>query len=77
MSANYDNLMTLLVHIQHSFNVIGLTETRVRVDTDYVVNTGIPGDQFLSQLTLHKAGSGGFCIENDIVFHLRFVCNYK
>ena len=41
------------------------------VDRDHVVNTCIPGYQFLSQPTLHNAGGVGFYIKNDIGFHLR------
>lgn len=56
LSANYDNMLTLLADLQHNFSVIGLSETRIIVNTQQITNTSIPGYEFLSQPTMYHAG---------------------
>ena len=64
-------MITLLADLQHNFSIIGLSETRIKVDRDQLINTAIPGYIFFSQPTVHEAGGVGLYIRDDIEFHLR------
>ena len=48
------------------FSVIGLSETKIKVNQDPLLNTQIPGYIFVSQPTLSNAGGVGFYIRNDL-----------
>ena len=69
--ANHDNLTTLLSDLNHNFNVIGISETKIMTNKDPLANVSIPGYEFLSQPSLQNAGGVAFYIKNDIEFHLR------
>ena len=69
--ANHDNLTTLLSDLNHNFNVIGISETKIMINKDPLANVSIPGYEFLSQPSLQNAGGVAFYIKNDIEFHLR------
>ena len=45
--------------------MIGLSETKIKVNQDPSLNTEIPGYVFVPQPTLSNAGGVGFCIRND------------
>ena len=71
LAANHDNLITLLSNLNHNFHIIGLSETKIVLNKDYLANISIPGYQFFSQPSLHSAGGVGFYIRNGVQFHLR------
>lgn len=52
LNANYDGLM----QINHSFSLIGLTETKYKVVDDIQCSHSMPGYSFLSQPSLSNAG---------------------
>ena len=57
IGANFEFLHQLLADMNHSFSIIGLSETKIRQGKDQILNTDIIGSQFLSQPTLSEAGS--------------------
>lgn len=71
LAANYDNLITLLSELHYPFNVIGLSETKIKVNKDQISNTSIPSYDFISQPSLQNAGGVGFYVKNDIIYHTR------
>ena len=54
-----------------SFSPIGLTETKIKSDQAQIVNTDLPGYQFLSQLTLSDWGGVNFYIKDNLHFKVR------
>ena len=51
------------------FSVIGLSETKIKVNQDPSLNTEIPGYVFVSQPTLSNAEGVGFYIRNDFFIY--------
>ena len=43
LSANYNDLISLLADLKHNFNIIGISETRILMGKNPVVNINIPG----------------------------------
>ena len=68
--ANHDVLTMLLSDLQHSFDVIGLSETKIKSNCDLTSNIAIEGYDFVSKPTLANAGEIGF-IKGGIQFHIR------
>ena len=58
----------LLSDLQHSFDVIGLSEKKIKSKCDLTSNTTIEGDDFVSKLTLTNAGGVGLNIKEGIQF---------
>ena len=58
LSANNDNLVNLLSELAFAFSLIGLTETKIKLNQDPIVNTKLSGYNFLSQPTYSNAGGG-------------------
>ena len=56
---------------QHSFDVIGLSETKIKSNCDLTSNIAIEGYDFVSKPTLTNAGGVGFFIKGGIQFHIR------
>ena len=56
--------------LQHSFDVIGLSETKIKSNCDLTSNIAIEGYDFVSKPTLANAGEIGF-IKGGIQFHTR------
>ena len=71
LSANYDNLVNLLSELASAFSLIGLTETKIKLNQDPIVNTKLSGYNFLSQPTYSNAGGVGFYIKEDLEFTVR------
>ena len=46
LSANHDGLTMLLSDLQHSFDVIGLSETKIKSNSDLTSNIAIEGYDF-------------------------------
>lgn len=55
LAANFENLAQILNELDHSFSVIGLTETKLKVDKEQVCNCTLPGYKFISQPSLSNA----------------------
>ena len=68
IGANFEFLHQLLADMNHSFSIIGLSETKIRQGKDQILSTDIRGYQFLSQPTLSEAGGVGFFINNNLSF---------
>ena len=71
LSANCDNLCTLLTDLDYPFNIIGLSETKIKHDVGQISNTDIPGYDFISQPTLSNAGGVGFFVKHGLQYHPR------
>ena len=42
LNANYNNLISLLSDLNHSFSIIGISETKIVVNNEPIANTHIP-----------------------------------
>ena len=71
ISANFDTLNQLLCDLNHPFSVIGLSETKLKVDEEVLLNINLRGYKFLSNPTLTNAGGVGFYRRNNLNFTLR------
>ena len=56
LSANHDGLTMLLSDLQHSFNLIGLSETKMKSNCDLTSKIAIEGYDFVSRPTVTNAG---------------------
>mgnify|MGYP000114425663 FL=1 len=50
--------------------MIGLTETKIKVDQQPLLNIDLPGYSFFLQPTLSNAGGVGFYTKNDLSCHI-------
>ena len=71
MNANFDNLTRLLAELNHSFSIIGLTETKFQVSGEQLINVSIPGYEFISQRSLSSYGGAGFYVSDKLNFTIR------
>lgn len=71
LSANHDRLIDMLSDLFHPFSIIGLTETKLHISKNQIINTELPGYHFLSQPSLSNAGGTGFYIQNHLNFSVR------
>ena len=44
LTANYDNMLTMLSDLNFSFSLIGLSETKIKSDKNNLLNISIPGN---------------------------------
>ena len=58
----------MLSELQFPFSVIGLSETKFKVDKDILTNVNIPGYDFISKPSLSNAGGVGFYVKNSVTF---------
>ena len=70
LSANHDGLTMLLSDLQHSFDVIGFSETKIKSNCDLTSNIAIEGYDCVSKPTLANAGGVGFFIKGGIQCHI-------
>ena len=68
LSSNFEDLTTMLSELYFPFSVIGLTETKIKVNQQPLLNIDLPGYSFVSQPTLSNAGGVGFYIKNELNF---------
>ena len=68
LSSNFEDLNTMLSELYFPFSVIGLAETKIKVDQQPLLNIDLPGYSFFSQPTLSNAGGVGFYIKNNLNF---------
>ena len=71
ISANHDGMTMLLSELQHAFDVIGLSETKMKDSCDPARNITINGYDFISKPTLTNAGGVGFYVKEGIPFNIR------
>ena len=71
LAANYDNLLQMLSELDFSFSLIGLSETKLKVDNDYVANVNICGYNFISEPSISNAGGVRFYIKNNFNYVIR------
>ena len=64
LNANFDNLLQMLIDLNHSFPLIGLTETKHKVSKESLFSHIIPGYLSISEPSLSNAGgvAGVFCL---------------
>lgn len=70
LQANVDNLIYMLSELYFPLSLIGLTETKKKIDQDVILNINIPGYTYLSQPSLTNAGVECF-VKNDVKFSCR------
>lgn len=61
----------MLSELDFSFCLIGLSETKLKVDKDYVANVNIYGYNFISEPSIANAGGVGFYIKNNFKYVIR------
>ena len=61
----------MLSEVKISFNIIGISETKLIADKDPVLNIQIPNYHFVSQPSSLTAGGVGFYVGNELEFHSR------
>ena len=61
----------MLDELQHSFDVIGLSQIKFKIDKDQLVNTSLLNYKFVSQPSRYEAGGVGFYIHNKLRFRVR------
>lgn len=71
LAANYDKFVHMLSELNFPFSLIGLSETKFKVDRELLINVNIPGYDFISEPSLSNAGGVAFYIKNNITFSLR------
>jgi hypothetical protein len=71
LSANFDALVNLISELYFPFSVIGMSETKIKVDHDLITNVDIPGYNFISQPSLSNAGGVGFFLRDHLKFKIR------
>ena len=71
LSANHEGMTLLLSELQHAFDVIGLSETKIKDNCDPTSNITINGYNFISKPTLTNAGGVGLYVKEGIPFNIR------
>ena len=59
LQANFDNLANMLSELYFPTSVLGVTETKLNIDQEALLNIKITGNNFLSQPSCTNAGGGG------------------
>ena len=60
----------MLSELYFPFSLIGLTETKIKVDQSPITNTELPGYSFISQPSYLNAGGVDFYISNNLDFNI-------
>ena len=60
----------MLSDMNHSFSIIGLSETKIKLRVDPYINTDLLGYCFLSQPSMFNAGGVGF-YKNNLSYTIR------
>ena len=71
LSVNHEGMTLLLSELQHAFDVIGLSETKIKDSCDPTSNITINGYDFISKPTLSNAGGVGLYVKEGIPFNIR------
>ena len=71
LQCHIDDLRTLLNILGHSFDIIGISETRLNKDTDPIIDISIDGYDFVETRTKAIYGGTGLYIKNGINYILK------
>ena len=71
LSANFDSFNQLLCDLGYLFSIIGITETKIKVDSCSTFNADLPGYSFISQPSISNAGGVGLFVKNNLLFFKR------
>ena len=71
LAANYDKLSHMLDELKHSFSIIGLTETKHKLDREQMYQNNLPEYDFISQPSHTNAGGTGFYVKTNLSYSLR------
>ena len=66
LSAHIDDLKTLLGCLEHPFDIIGISETKIKHNAEFLSNINIPGYTFEYTPTKSHFGGTGIYIKNGI-----------
>ena len=61
----------MLSELYFPLSIIGLTETKLKIDQEEILNINIPGYNFLSQPSLSNAGGVGVFVKNGTSYSYR------
>ena len=61
----------MLFELDHSFSIIGLTETKYNINNYSISTNRIPGYSFVSQPSFSNAGGAGIFVSNKLSFIVR------
>ena len=65
LSAHIDELRTLLDILNHPFDIIGITETRIKDGSDPIIDVTLDGYEFVQTPTKTRCGGVSFYIKNE------------
>lgn len=71
LSANVENFQRMLNTLNHSFKIIGLSETWISFNKDTIANLFLPGFDFISQPIKFSIGGVGFYIAYTLRYTIR------
>ena len=66
LSAHIDDLKALLDCLDHPFDIIGISETKVKIDNEPLIDISLPGYSFENTPTKSSFGGTGLYIKNTI-----------
>ena len=66
LPANFDHINSFLFDLNHVFSLIGISETKLKLDKEQTSNIGMEGYYFISQPTITNAGGLGFYSNKNI-----------
>ena len=66
LNANFESLLQMLSDLNHTFTMIGLTETKINSFNENFSNYRIPGCEFFSQPSQSNAGGVGIFVSKNI-----------
>ena len=64
LSAHFDELKTLIDILNHPFDIIGITETRIKEGHDPLIDVTLDGYEFVQTPTKTRCGGAGLYIKN-------------
>ena len=70
LSAHFDELKTLLTVLNHPFDVIGISETRIKEGFDPLIDVTLDGYDFVQTPTKTRCGGTGFYIRNEYEYEV-------
>ena len=70
LQCNHDNFVHMLSDLQFPFSLIGLSETKFKVDKDILANIELVNYDFISQPSLSNAGGIGFYMRKNLSYSI-------
>ena len=71
LSANFDNFYHMLAELYFPLSVIGISETRIRINQDLLYEVNLPGYDFISQPSITAGGGVAFYIKKSFKYIFR------